>query len=540
MAVQRTRYQGPSRAQRGGETIRQQVIAPVGGVNTWLPPHQLSMTEAQEALNVTLSPDRQGLVMRSRISSLHTQNAPSAIKPTQAFVARTVGDEDELLVVNAYLPGTDVYQLYSYNPTYAVWGNASAVSIGSQDTNGYFLDLAPFSDGTQTYFIIATDQGLYSKQISISTSGTLSVSNFGIDSNTSSARYVEAFDDRVVFFNTHSSATTDLRWGRRVQWSVRGSGTDFTSIGAGFQDLADMNGEGTGIVADGDRLVLFSERETWLARPRRDAFGFDFYRISEDVGCAYPRTLVRTEAGPIWVGRDLRVYRLVGTTPREVGLNIRRNLISQNPSTHSIYASYNPHQREYRLFVQPSSGTTTTAYTLKVDTISPARRAEGGVSLDRGVWHINDYFGGTERITASAGSWHVLSQGTVATERFEGEIDTALEAVGVTVNALWRSKGLVAADPSQKEAVSDVWVDLSDSVPNGFFSRPAIRVYDSNETNHVFAGSSASISSTTALQTVHIPTTPVALRHPSMRIAIGPNAHLHSMRLDLRSFTGRW
>src|SRR5690606_35212278 len=124
-------------------------------------------------------------------------------------------------------------------------------------------------------------------------------------------------DDRLVWANIAESSST---FPQRVLWSARGQPTNYTlADGAGFADLFDLRGEIRRIARQGDRLVLYTDLETWQARIRRDDYVFDFAPLLPDQGTPYPRTLVTTPFGTFFLGRDLEVYALAGTQAVPLG-----------------------------------------------------------------------------------------------------------------------------------------------------------------------------------------------------------------------------
>jgi hypothetical protein len=175
-----------------------------------------------------------------------------------------------------------------------------------------------------------------------------------INSQISSPKYVAAVNERLALFN--GTVDGDSR-PNRVAWSIKGDPFDFTSVGAGFQDLVEMRGDGTGIVASGDQLVLFSDNEVWLGRPTDNIFGFDFFPVpsgGKQNGCPYPRTIAVTDAGPMWLGQDLNVYLLNGNRVISVGDKIHRELedrraLIDKDKTANVWATYDPAQGHYRI-----------------------------------------------------------------------------------------------------------------------------------------------------------------------------------------------
>ena len=178
----------------------------------------------------------------------------------------------------------------------------------------------------------------------------------------SKAKSVAAFDNRLLFFHTQDGSTAKPT---RIVWSARGNPNSFNVIdGGGAEDLLDMRGSGQKVVAEKDSLLLFSDEEIWRARPRGDAYAFDFYPVAQQRGGPYPQTIVNTPFGTAFLGRDLEVYVVSGQDvlplgPRRPGSpsRINRELRSTLTRPDRAWGLYNQEQHRYELYYTTSSAT---------------------------------------------------------------------------------------------------------------------------------------------------------------------------------------
>jgi hypothetical protein len=163
---------------------------------------------------------------------------------------------------------------------------------------------------------------------------------------------IGAFDNYVVAFNTTGGRT-------RVQWCQRGSPSNWTGEGSGFEDLLAMRGSGTAVkgVADG-RLILFSEAETWYGLGATYPAQFNFAPLEKNIGCPFPGTIQEIDDGLLFLGSDLQlrllpagggVSRVVSTPIQSI---LRRQELSATNPTH--WGLYDPYTKLYHLFIDRS------------------------------------------------------------------------------------------------------------------------------------------------------------------------------------------
>lgn len=363
-----------------------------------------------------------------------------------------------------------------------------------------YWEIAALYDKTLDEIIaVASNNTNWAKFFSVNSS-TVTFSDFtwanSLDS-TKAAKDIEVVNDRLVFFNTLSSAGT--RFPQRVLWSARGGATDFIlANGAGFEDLVSMRGEGTAAVRHKDFLILFTEDEVWRAQPTLDDYAFRFSRI-EKVGCPYPRTAKNTPFGVMFLGRDFEVYAVDGISVLPVGpmqgsgpSRIQKYLKAHITKPDRAWAAYNRIERRYELYysdLNSASGFPNRALYYSID--------------DRTWWPqaYNEELSIGEDIAESetavtwgdvTPSWDATLPGWGTFESHQGKRWVTAFSVGgeifsfrsgqtndngTTIDARWRSHGLSGRNPMHQTHLSEVWIDFEN---------------DSNSTVTVHVGSAAS------------------------------------------------
>lgn len=177
----------------------------------------------------------------------------------------------------------------------------------------------------------------------------------GFTSLASKAAAVAAFDNRLVWFNVSTSASS---YPTRVMWSARGLPQNYQLLdGAGYEDLLDMQGIGTGIVSEREGVLLLTDEEIWRGRKRGDAYVFDFYPIERHFGAPYAKTVTKTPAGTFFLGRDLEVYLVNGDHVQAIGSSaageasrIQQLLSDELYNPDRAWGVYNPAKRRYELY----------------------------------------------------------------------------------------------------------------------------------------------------------------------------------------------
>jgi hypothetical protein len=224
------------------------------------------------------------------------------------------------------------------------------------------------------------------------------------------AKAVVSFSNYLILWSTGTfpnagggSTATYIPYPTRVQWSDRGNCLDIipTSVNlAGYEDLLDARGQGTGAAVVENKVILFTEDETWqgveLGVP---GFAqFQFTPLDRSVGCRRPFTIQTTPDGVMFVGQDNYIYLIpkTGGPPVLVSKQIAQ-LLRNNDSS---WAVYNVPEHRYELYSTvlstmsaevESVSATTTGYTtaeLRWENL----RMSGSESLE--VWLTMDSLAG--------------------------------------------------------------------------------------------------------------------------------------------------
>src|SRR3990167_1998119 len=142
----------------------------------------------------------------------------------------------------------------------ASWSVLSYVSAGGVD-DAPAGSATSYWDATQCYYDLRDEhlailangsyQSLYCWQSNTTLFSTLT--------GAPRARYVTSFDNYILAFNIRDSSSANSDFVQRVMWNDRGSASSWTGGISGFEDLLAMKGQGTRIVAQDNRIVLFSD-----------------------------------------------------------------------------------------------------------------------------------------------------------------------------------------------------------------------------------------------------------------------------------------
>lgn len=154
---------------------------------------------------------------------------------------------------------------------------------------------------------------------------------------------VTNYADRIVAWNCD-------RIPQRVQWHTEGDPTDWTGLGSGYQDLADMNGYGTRIFSQADQMVLASTEEIWRGRYVGLPYVFSFSPIDRHQGMPYERATLQTPGGVLWLGADYMVRSMVGESIVEVGAPIQNYLRENLVAPEVAFLTYQDDLKQARLF----------------------------------------------------------------------------------------------------------------------------------------------------------------------------------------------
>lgn len=551
MSIQRTKFHIPST--RGLPRSQRLVqFAFDGGLNASMPPWQIRPNESPYCENLHLTLDGQGMQHRSILSNLPNRTAiaePDTLSETTINAplgAGFVNIIDSPTSVSRVLLSYDtMFEMRQSNFTWRTVPNYGTADKPSVSTDKFY-DLVQITDSNLTRRLFATNNHGLPFGVFVFNSGV--GRNLVPLSADSYAKYITGFNERAIYFNSMSS--TSVAHPTRVHWSVKGNPTDFTSIGAGFQDLADMVGEGTGLISVRDKMILTSADEVWAARARNDAFAFDFFPLERSIGNPNPRSLVDTAAGPVWLGPNNMFYRLFNDRAVAIGEKVKRYLDENLRESALAFATYDDDRLLYRFFFSDSTGEyPTRSLDLRVDTL---RRGPVPGQQDA-VWTLQQYGSSTTRVRLIVGAAAFLAGGRSSsnTSLYEPYEFVSSEVLAQDENELapqptWTYPQVLSRNPDQFETSNQLWLDYS-----SFRSQSADLYVGSNNVSSLTDLSPSSsnwsqmggtLSLGTGSQTAYLPLTQHPHRHHLIQLRAGSLTHarLYSTRLQLRQYTGRF
>lgn len=514
---------GPNRPPPNQE-VRTEIIEPVLGLNHMQPATNLRPGE---------TPFSQNYVMGDRYiqprSGATQWGSISATSVPIGFFSGFRMDRTEMAVMLSTTSSAE------RSGSATNWVPLTVTEPLSSATSAYYSCVVVFDPNSTTAsqpHAVVTNADKVPKILGVTSSSLVSLLGFySIDSY---ARYVTALDDRVIFFNSGTTMTVGQAGlhATRVAWTSRGSLTGFSN--GGFQDLNDMHGTGTGAIAERDRLVLLSDRETWGGNPRRDDFAFDFFALDKGKGCpaANDKTPKNTEAGTIWLGPAFQFYRLIGNDVRALGDKVRSVLETEQREWSLGFSIYNPQDHVYAYFYSDTTGEyPTKALFLRTDTVRPVDTAR-----DDGTWFMQDWgtafqfsmggiFGGEMVLFSSTGTPYRLRS-------------TQTNDAGTAIDCRWRSHALRAEkDLFPYEALQEFWTEY-DSSSN---TTGTLNLHQSGDNGATFT-SISNASLTSGINYAFIPVSQPAARNQMFEIRSndGNQVKLSRFQLKLRGYTGRF
>lgn len=244
----------------------------------------------------------------------------------------------------------------------ASWSTLSYTGTDQMSGNSrsYWNMEAIYDSGLTEFMVVLTNNVDQPKFFELSPdAATFSDFTF-LNSLMSVAKDVIAHDDRLVFFNVRAD---DVRLPTSVVYTPRGNPTSQLILsGAGRQDLLDMKGVGQRIAKDREGLLLFSDREIWRGRARRDIFAYDFFRLTDNFACPFPRTVANCAAGVVFIAQDLECYIISGNVIQPLGpgengapSRIKKLLRDEMAEGDRMWASFSPRLNRYELYFKDTS-----------------------------------------------------------------------------------------------------------------------------------------------------------------------------------------
>ncbi|KKM05699.1 hypothetical protein LCGC14_1751450 [marine sediment metagenome] len=182
------------------------------------------------------------------------------------------------------------------------------------------------------------------------------------------AKDLALFDNRLVGWNIQELSSSS-RFVNRAQWAAAGDPEDWTGIGSGFEDLIDMRGEGTRVIATEQDILCFSTEEVWRGRRLGDAtFVFRFTPLTKEAGAPFGRAVIQTTEGIFWLGNDFNIWRFLGGQVSRIGTAIQRTLRDTAKSLRTSFFSYNAELNQLSFYYSVTVGSLPTrSFTLHLD-----------------------------------------------------------------------------------------------------------------------------------------------------------------------------
>ena len=296
------------------------------------------------------------------------------------------------------------------------------------------------------------------------------------------AKYVTAYDNYVVAFNIRDAGSGVSDYVQRVQWSDRGSASSWTAGLAGFEDLLDMRGQGTRVMAQENRMILFSDAEIWYGVTSDFPFVFRFAPLDRSVGCPYPFTATHTPQGIIFLARNLQTYLLpkTGGPAVPIGQRIHRTIRDSIDAPGRSWGVYDQATDQFQLYysIRGGSGRPQRAIYLNLQDGSWAPqsfdRTSGGLSITRGFAvtgvatssSATTWGGANIRWADTSLTWAQIGGETVTQDSRSVYIGSSAGTMyelsstvtsdnGTPVESRWRSTGLGGFEPQAQKTVTE-------------------------------------------------------------------------------------
>jgi hypothetical protein len=539
MPVQRSRFHAATQSPPE-QKLRTEIIEPVGGLNWEHLPSNLKPGETPYSVNFVAKDN--ALEARSGLSSWGTTGITGTV--LGYAVGLHTNDREEH---NYILSSATVQQFYHVTGR---WVPQSSVVPISSDTGAYYhtaigiRNNSSLTSGPTTVFATNWARSPLVWAVGPPTNPISHLTE--VYSIFSYARYIAAADDRMLFFHsgtTTVSSVTDTSAVNptRATWSARGNHFAYGTGGGGFEDI-NMLGIGTGIVSERDRVILFSDQQTWGGRPRRDAYAFDFFAIDNGVGLPpeYDRTPQNTDAGTIFLGAGFQFYRVAGAQVRALGNKVRKFLHHHMREWSHCFSTYDPTNHIYAFHYSDTTGEyPTRALYLRTDTIAPISPVE-----DDGVWFDQDFDNSsavTLQYSAGGNSKNKLVMVTSAGSGYRLDSDLTADN-GRQMVCTWRSHSMRAAkDLLAYEMLQELWLETESNAPAG--QPVAVNVSVSTNDGAYFQDSSTYGSVTSGINYTHIPISAHAAggRNTTIQLDFANSCvnRISRIGLTLRSYTGR-
>lgn len=460
------------------------LVEPTLGIESSQPSVDVPLGSTPESDNYIL---REGAMEpRPMLALVNTNPAPMNTIPIFGGMELVSVGGNRFPVVS----GSTRMAVYNQSATPGAWSLLSYVSAGGmndQPSSGMW-------DFTQIYSDLRDENVAVGAASSYQTLYVTQSDTTVFSSLTGAPRALRvcAFDNYLMAFNLRSGSSDYVQ---RVQWSDRGSVSSWTGGLSGFEDLLSMRGQGTRIMAQENRVILFSDSEIWRGVSTQ-AFPniFQFESLDNSVGCPYPWTAVTTPLGIIFLSKNYQVYLLPkqGGQAVPIGQHVFRYLRRRIGNPENAWAAFDNLTNQYQLYFPVQGGT---AYAQRAaylniedpNNVSWAPQSfdlqGGGVALSRGfalqqVLSSSTSWGGlgaaNVRWADLAISWSELggsgsnqailagtSGGTLTYFNSNGTADVTKSGSAVAVRSYWRSTAMGGYEPERTKTLTQIRVDYA-------------------------------------------------------------------------------
>lgn len=464
-----------------GRPSAETFIRPLGGFHGGLPPQDLPEAFTPSSRNFVPAPASGFITPRSGLSRYGPHD----------FGGPVLGAAEVFDIEGSSCGFAPSARSFSFlHPSNQAWSELSYVPSGlthfegapSGTTSDYFRTTSIYDQNIEAFLAVTSNNTDSFKAFVVDEStGTFSDFTFPDSlASTFASKDIVSVNDRLVMFNTLDAA--GARFPTRVLWSARGNPRSFfINDGAGFEDVMDMRGAGQAAIRFRDFLLLFTDYEIWRGTPTFDAFAFRFDRVVDSIGCPFPKTIVTTPNGVVFVGRDREVYVTDGASVAPLGpvdgegpSRVQGKLSEDAINLARAWATYNSTTHAYELYFVtgessdgfPDEGLT---YFLEERTWWPMKFSFGlssGVDLtDPATLVTWDELSGSWDSYAAAWDDYNVSQGNRRVNVFDSRGTTLrfnsaqTSDAGTPIDARWRSKGF--KNGARRVHLAELWLDYA-------------------------------------------------------------------------------